>query len=148
MERQVVHETDVLVVEDNAVDAMFIMKALKNSGVTEKVIIATDGKMALDFFTGQGSFEGRDTESLPKLIILDLTLPQMSGFEFLHKIRSYPKYRDIPVAVFSGSNDDHDKKMALDLGADSYFTKPLSIHAFVAIVEEIGKFWLQTNTAE
>ena len=146
MEKLLAQESEVLVVEDNAVDAIFIKKALKNSRITENVTVVTDGKLALEYML-DGARTERLSEAMPKLIILDLMMPHMNGFEFLHNLRSYPKFKDVPVVIFSGSNDEHDKKMALDLGADSYFTKPLSIHAFVAIIEEVGKFWLQTDTA-
>ncbi|MFI5251353.1 MAG: response regulator [Bacteroidota bacterium] len=148
MDRIKDNEATVLVVEDNAVDALFIQKALKNSKIVEDVTIAIDGRKALDYLQRIEDATIKTRETLPKLIILDLRMPHMDGFEFLHHLRSFPKFKVIPVVIFSGSSDEHDKKMALNLGADSFYTKPLSIDSFITTIEEIGKFWLQPNSIE
>jgi CheY-like chemotaxis protein len=144
MDNSVGKDCEILVVEDNAVDAMFIEKTLRNSKIAETITVTTNGKIALDYLLGEASYQGRRIEVLPKLIFLDLKLPQMDGFEFLHHLRSYQKFKDIPVVIFTGSIDEHDKKMALSLGADSYYTKPLNIHEFISIIEEAGRFWLHS----
>ncbi len=147
MDKAIEGDPEVLIIEDNAVDAMFIEKTLRNSNIADRITTLGDGKAALDFLLAHGSFKNRKPDCIPRLIFLDLKMPRMDGFEFLHQFRSLPKFGDIPVVVFTGSHEENDKKMALDLGADNFYTKPVGLPAFVAIVEEVGRFWLQTHPA-
>jgi two-component system, response regulator len=145
MNNSIEKRPEVLVIEDNAVDAMFIKRTLKNSKITDCITTVNDGTAALEYLLDEGSNGLGRITNLPQLILLDLKMPKMDGFEFLHQLRSYQKFKDIPVIIFTGSSDEHDKKMALNLGANDYYAKPISIPAFVAIIEEIGKFWLQKD---
>lgn len=134
---------EIMLVEDNAVDMMFIEKALKDSNCADQVHSFTSGESALDFLRSIESRSGLGASPLPRLIILDIKLPGMSGFEVIQALRSNAKYRDIAIVVFSGSGSDHEKKMALDLGANSYFEKPFNITVFARSIDEIAKYWLR-----
>jgi CheY-like chemotaxis protein len=127
---------EVLVVEDTAIDLRMILLAL-NAGATRKTITAlTDGVQAMAHLT-------RDApRAMPDLILLDLNLPRVDGWEVLGACKADPALRDIPIVVFTTSQTDSDVKRCYDLGANSFVTKPYDVDAFHAAVGLIERYWL------
>src|SRR5678815_2734729 len=117
----------VLLVEDNPDDALLMKRALDKVGVAGKVQVATDGKQAIEYLTGAGSFADRKTFPLPALILLDLQLPEMHGLKVLEWIRSQPQFRSTVVVVLSSSRQTGDIQLAYKLGSNSYLLKPPSL---------------------
>ena len=133
------NETDILLIEDNPGDRELFIKALQKSRITNKIEIAEDGKKALELL-----FEP-NKPLRPKLIILDLGLPQISGLEILKQIRNHPDIKNIPVVIFTGSNKETDKISTLAEGVNSFITKPVDFYKFTECVKEISLHWLQLN---
>ncbi len=133
------NETDILLIEDNPSDRELFIKALQRSRITSKIEIAEDGKKALELL-----FEP-NKPLRPKLIILDLGLPQISGLEILKQIRNHPDTKKIPVVIFTGSNKETDKISTLAEGVNSFITKPVDFYEFTECVKEISLYWLQIN---
>lgn len=137
----------ILLVEDNPDDVMLTLRALKQGHVINNVIVAEDGAKAIDFLFGKGEFDGRDTADRPGLILLDLKLPKVGGFEVLDAIKKDPLFKRVPVVILTSSRQEEDVVRGYDLGANSYIRKPVNFDTFVETVQQIGMYWLLTNEA-
>ncbi len=135
----------ILLVEDNPDDVMLTLRALKKGHVINNVIVAEDGAKALDFLFGKGEFEGRNTAEHPRLILLDLKLPKIGGFEVLEAIKNDPILKRVPVVILTSSRQEEDVVRGYDLGANSYIRKPVNFDTFIETVTQIGMYWLLTN---
>lgn len=135
----------ILLVEDNPDDVMLTLRALKKGHVINNVIVAEDGAKALDFLFGKGEFEGRNTADHPRLILLDLKLPKVGGFEVLEAIKKDPLLKRVPVVILTSSRQEDDVVRGYDLGANSYIRKPVNFDTFIETVTQIGMYWLLTN---
>ena len=130
---------DILLVEDNAGDVRLTQEVLKSSKVRNKLIIASNGKEALDCLRKQGKFVGTPR---PDLILLDLNLPVMDGREVLEKIKDDPDLKRIPVVVLKTSKAEEDILKTYNLHANCYVTKPVDLDQFVKVVRSLEDFWL------
>jgi len=126
----------VLLVEDNNSHAMLIMRTFERLGFSGKIDWVRDGKAALDYL------HEREMFCLPKLVMLDLRLPKLDGYEVLREMKSSKQLREIPVVVLTTSTSDEDLKRAYSHHVNSYLTKPLSFDDLHKTVEEIKKYWL------
>ena len=114
----------LLLVEDNPDDVFIMTRALKKAGLDLPVFIASDGKEALDYLRGTGPFADRARYPLPSLVLLDLKLPYLNGFEVLEWIRDHPLFHDLQVIVLTSSGEDRDQRRAQELGVSAYLIKP------------------------
>lgn len=142
MEKNIV---DILLVEDNPNDAEMTMRSLKKYYVINEIYHVEDGADALDFLFNEGKYADRENTPKPKVILLDLKLPKVSGFEVLKKIKSDKRTRDIPVVILTSSREDSDIVESYNLGVNSYIVKPVDFDKFVESVKEIGLYWLLMN---
>jgi two-component system response regulator len=137
----------ILLVEDNPDDVMLTLRALKKGHIVNEVTVAEDGAKALDFLFGKGEFEGRDINDHPGLILLDLKLPKVGGFEVLQSIKNDPSLKRVPVVILTSSSQEEDVVRGYDLGANSYIRKPVNFDTFIETVNQLGMYWLLTNEA-
>ena len=135
----------ILLVEDNASDEKLTILAFKKCGVSNEVVVMRDGAAALDYIFGTGGQEGRETNVLPTVILLDLQLPRIGGLEVLRRIRADERTRIIPVIVLTSSKQDEDVLRSYSLGANAYVRKPVEFVAFVEAAKTLGLFWLLLN---
>jgi len=138
-------EVEILVVEDNQEDAELTIRALKKQHLANNIVHLMDGAEALDFIYGQGSYAGRDINQVPKVILIDLKMPKVSGLEVLKQIKSDPRIKMIPVVILTSSAEDPDIKEAYELGANSYIVKPVDFNVFFKTVADLGLYWLVVN---
>jgi two-component system response regulator len=138
-------EIEILLVEDSVDDAELTIRALRNNNVTTNIVHLMDGAAALDFLFGTGIYTGRNIENRPKVILLDLKMPKVSGLEVLEKLRSDEFLKKIPVVVLTSSKEHPDVERAYQLGANSYIVKPVDFESFRKIVSELGIYWLLYN---
>jgi len=144
------NDIDILVVEDNDHQRESIVATLRASIPDVLVASAGDGEEALDFLLARGAHVGRAGQDPPKLILLDLALPDSDGFSVLGQIRSIERQDALtvaPVVIFSDSQADVDIRDSYRCGANSYIIKPLSFHDFKAVVEAVGQYWMDLNRA-
>jgi chemotaxis family two-component system response regulator Rcp1 len=134
-------EIEVLVIEDNEGDVRLIKEAFKDSRVVNKFSVVGDGEQALDYLNRRGKYE---LSSRPDLILLDLNLPKMNGFDVLTEVKSNPSIQKIPVIIFSSSTSENDVLRSYDLKANSYVSKPTDFNEFLNVVRTIDEFWFQT----
>src|SRR4029078_7783934 len=111
-----IHEVDVLLVEDNASDAEMTIRALKKNNLANRLLHLKDGAQALDFIFAEGEYADRQIKHTAKIILLDLKMPKVNGKEVLQKIKSDARTRKIPVVVLTSSREDPDIKDCYDLG--------------------------------
>ena len=135
----------ILLVEDNPDDEALTLRALKKNNITNKIVVARDGVEALDYLFGTGMYAGRDTSVEPELILLDLKLPKIDGFEVLKKLRADERTKLLPVVILTSSKEQQDVVNGYGLGANSYVRKPVDFQDFVSAVLQLGLYWLVLN---
>ncbi len=133
---------EILFVEDSIDDATLTIRALTKSGFTNRLHHAKDGAEALDFIYCKGHYASRNSKEYPKLILLDLKMPKVSGIQVLEKIKSDPDLKSIPVVILTSSKEDPDIKKCYALGANSYIVKPVDSDNFFLTIKEIGLYWM------
>ena len=138
-------EVEILLVEDTAADAELTIRALKKNCLVNNLVWVKDGAEALDFLFATGAYADRDKTHQPKVVLLDLRLPRISGVEVLRRLKSDDRARTIPVVVLTSSKEDVDVEECYRLGVNSYITKPVSFDEFVKVVGELGLYWLLLN---
>jgi two-component system response regulator len=136
---------DILLVEDNPRDAELAVRALKKGNLANRLFVVEDGAEALDFIFGRGQHAQRDVTHSPKVILLDLKLPKVNGFEVLRAIKADERTRAIPVVIVTSSGEDPDIQAAYELGANSYVVKPVEFDAFQEVMSQMGLYWLLIN---
>jgi CheY-like chemotaxis protein len=114
----------ILLVEDSRDDAFFLRYELKKTGIKASVQVVEDGQEAIHYLTGTGKYADRMEFPFPTVILLDLKLPLLSGFDVLARMREEPALSRVPVLVLTGSSEARDRARALELGARGYFVKP------------------------
>jgi two-component system, response regulator len=133
----------ILLVEDNPDDVALTLRALKKNNISNEIVVAHDGIEAVDYLLGTGRHAGHFVE--PQLVLLDLKLPKLDGFEVLKKIRGYPRTRFLPVVILTSSKEQEDIVEGYGLGANSYVRKPVDFQQFVEAVRQLGLYWLVLN---
>jgi CheY-like chemotaxis protein len=135
----------VLYVEDEQYDVLFMRKAFESVGLGESLKVVTDGRQAIHYLGGKGEYQDRTKHPLPSVVLLDLKLPIVSGFEVLRWLRGRPEFQALPVVVLSSSTRDEDRSQVRELGANAYLEKPGSLLEFPTVVEYLKKRWLDVE---
>jgi CheY-like chemotaxis protein len=141
------NEGIILLVEDDENDVFFFQRAAGRAGVTNRLQVVSDGREAIDYLAGNGSFSERDKHALPGLIVLDLNLPHRNGLDVLRWIRANPSTETVIVVVFTSSSAERDVHEAYLLGANSYVIKPSNPDQVADVLSAIKIYWLTTNHA-
>jgi len=129
----------ILHVEDDENDAILFRKACERAGLPAQTFRVDAADQARSYLLGEGIYADRILYPLPHIIVLDLKMPRMDGFEFLKWLRHEEKFAAIPVLVFTASISREDKSRALAEGASSFFIKPASFEALVKLVAGFGQ---------
>ncbi len=130
----------LLLVEDSVADAKLVGMALEESASTSELVVAEDGAEALALLAAVTAGE----RPRPDLVVLDVNLPRVSGFDLLRRIKGDADLRAVPVVVFSTSRAPVDVAAAYACGASSYVVKPLDVQEFLDVVREIERYWTRT----
>ena len=132
----------VLYVEDSEADFALLKLASRKCGTPFTLQHAADGEKAIDYLSGTGPYGDRTEHPFPDLVLLDLRMPRLDGFEVLQWIRDNPATRTLPVVVLAGSSFRSDVRRALELGANSYAVKPERFEELEVLIEQITDVWL------
>ena len=135
----------ILLVEDNPDDVELTLHALKKNKITNKIVVAEDGKEALDYLFGEGMYAERDISKTPVLILLDLNLPKIDGIEVLKRIKSEERTCLLPTVILTSSNEEKDLVNGYRFGANSYIRKPVDFNQFAEAIRQLGLYWLVLN---
>jgi two-component system response regulator len=136
---------DILLVEDNPDDLALVLRALRRQHLVPRVEVAYDGADALDFIFCTGAYVHRCLENHPRVILLDLKLPKVSGLEVLQRLKADPRTRSIPVVALTSSAQERDVAESYQLGVNSYVVKPLGFGELTEVLRQITRYWLELN---
>jgi len=135
----------ILLVEDNPSDEKLTVVAFKRCGIANEVVVVHDGAAALDYLFATGTYAGRDSSVLPRVVLLDLKLPKIDGLEVLRRIRADERTHHLPVVVLTSSKQEEDVLSSYSLGANAYVRKPVEFAEFAEAAKTLGLFWLLMN---
>jgi two-component system response regulator len=136
---------EILMIEDTEADAELAIRALRKRGFANHLVWVKDGAEALDFIFATGQYAGRNVENRPKVALLDLRLPKVSGVEVLRRMKADERTQAIPVVVLTSSKEEIDLEECYKLGVNSYISKPVEFDEFAKVVGELGLYWLLVN---
>ena len=135
----------ILLVEDNRMDVELTLDAFREARLGNVIHVASNGEEALEYLFGKGKFSDRAAYPLPGLVLLDLKMPRVDGFEVLRQIKSTPILKRLPVLILTSSKEEGDRALSYDIGANSYLVKPVSFEGFLRVVRQIEGYWLSLN---
>jgi CheY-like chemotaxis protein len=137
--------TDILLVEDNPLEAELTVRPLRELDPGHRIEVARDGEEALDFLFGRGPFRHRSGSPPPRLVLLNLNLPKVDGFEVLRAVRANSRTSMAPVVVLTSSNDPRELAQSYQLGANSCVQKPVKYEELRETLHAVGRYWLALN---
>jgi CheY-like chemotaxis protein len=132
-------EVAILLVEDDPGHARLIEKNLRRSNITNDIVTASDGQRALDYLFAEGEYAGNERPS-PLLVLLDLNLPVLDGYQVLERMKADERTRRIPVIILTTTDDAREVSRCYDLGCNVYVTKPVDYEQFSDAIRKIGLF--------
>jgi CheY-like chemotaxis protein len=134
----------VLLIEDNTRDIRLTQRAFKQTEMTHDLRVVRDGDEALAYLHREGAYGDAQSAPRPDVILLDLNLPRMGGHELLRRVKQDPRFKHVPIIVLTTSGRPDDVLQAYDAGANAYLLKPVEFTRFTEVLEQLGKFWLET----
>ena len=135
----------ILLVEDNQMDVELTLDAFREARLSNSIHVTRNGQEALDYLFGRGKYAESERHPLPDLVLLDLKMPGIDGFEVLRQIKNTTGLKRLPVIILTSSKEEGDRAMSYDNGANSYLVKPVSFEGFLDVVRSIGDYWLSLN---
>src|SRR6267378_450816 len=134
---------NILLADDSPDDVFLIRSAFKKNGFRDSIHVVTNGEEVLRYLKGEGAYADRKQYPVPHLLLLDLNMPTLNGFEVLSWIRARQEWMCLPVIVLTMSFYGPEIKRAYELGANSFITKPPEFSDLVASLKEVGEHWLR-----
>lgn len=139
------YEVDILLVEDNPDDLELTLHALRREHLANNIFSVRDGEEAVEFLFCTGRFRERNFDHPPRLVLLDLKLPKLTGLEVLKRVKGDPRTKALPVVILTSSKEERDLVASYNLGANSYIQKPVDFDRFRDIVKSAGLYWMVIN---
>ncbi len=139
MEPQQQQPVTILLVEDDAGHAVLIEKNLRRAGIANRILKLDSGRKAVDFLLKQGAYVG-DDQPAPLLLLLDLNLPELDGYQVLSIIKKDDRTRTIPVVILTTTDNPHEVARCYALGCNVYITKPVEYDEFSDAIRRMGLF--------
>ncbi len=140
-ERPAGKRVDILIVEDDKNDVELAVQAFQQARITNPIQVVHDGAEALDYLFCRGRYAHRKFEDRPHLVLLDLSLPKVSGIEVLHRIKTDKRTRSITVVVLTASRDSHELAECRRLGAETFIVKPVNLPRFCEATPKLSLDW-------
>ena len=141
------NEPVILVAEDNENDVLLLRRALENAKVFARLAVARNGQEAIEYLSGHGNYADRAAHPWPAVMLMDLKMPMVDGFDVLAWWRDQRGERELPIVVLSSSGLESDTKRAMALGAAAYRVKSTDFQDLVTVAEELRERWLKPNNA-
>ncbi len=132
-------EVTILLVEDDPGHARLIEKNLRRSNITNEIVPLSNGQQAVDYLFGEGAYANAKRPS-PMLVLLDLNMPMLDGYQVLRRMKSDERTRRIPVVILTTTDDAREVQRCYDLGCNVYITKPVDYEQFAEAIRKIGLF--------
>jgi CheY-like chemotaxis protein len=137
----------ILLAEDREDDVLLVRKAFQAAEMNCELRVVRDGEEAMAYLAGEGKFQSRAEFPFPNLVLLDLKMPRVDGFEVLRWIRQHPRIKNLRVVVLTSSHQLRDVNEAYRLGANSFLVKPLDFENFVETSKALRSYWLVLDNA-
>jgi len=131
----------ILLVEDDPNDVWLVKHAFQNASISNPLRIVNDGQDAIDYLKGAGAYSDRGAFPLPRLVLLDLKMPRLSGFDVIGWMRRHYPWKLTPIIILSSSALPQDVNRAYELGANAYMVKPADYRALERLFRTIADFW-------
>ena len=141
----IMNELVILVAEDRPADVLLLKHAFRKAGVGVSLHFVSDGQEAVDYLNGDERFGNRAEYPLPTLLLLDLNMPRLNGFDVLDWVRHRPGLRRLVVVVFTTSDLPEDIARAYELGVNSYMIKPPELANLEEIAHHLEHYWFKLN---
>ncbi len=135
----------ILLIEDDQDHAELITRTLRDNRVANIIDHVFDGEAALDYLFKRGEYANRERKSLPSLVLLDLRIPKIDGFQVLKEVKSTEALAHVPVVILSSSCAERDIAKAYEYRANSYLLKPVDWSKFSEMMKDVGFYWLCWN---
>jgi len=135
----------VLIAEDDPSDVFLLQRAFNAAGVPASLHFVRDGQEAIDYLGGEANYADRTAYPLPDLMLLDLKMPRLNGFDVLQWLRQQPGLKRLLVTILTSSDQARDIDRAYDLGANSYLLKPHGSGELAELVQRVERYWLDLN---
>ncbi|MBZ0167489.1 MAG: response regulator [Candidatus Omnitrophica bacterium] len=132
---------NILLVEDSEVDVKITLRAFRNTLPATNVLVANDGIEALEFLRNEGRFAELEKYPKPDVILMDINMPKLNGFDALRKLKEDGQLRSIPVIMLTSSNNEQDVAMSYSGGAAGYIQKPVNYGDFCEVVKKFNDYW-------
>lgn len=133
------HQVAILLVEDDPGHARLIVKNLRRANITNDIVTVGDGQAAVDYLFAEGEYAGTQ-RGAPMLVLLDLNLPVLDGYQVLKRMKADERTRRIPVIILTTTDDTREVARCYDLGCNVYITKPVDYQQFSEAIRKIGLF--------
>jgi two-component system response regulator len=135
---------EILLVEDEPADADLCLRELARQRISQRIEWVKDGAEALDFLFTRGRYAGRAIGH-PRVVLLDLKLPKIDGFEVLRQVRADHRFAAMPIIALTSSAEERDIAASYSLGVNSYLAKPVSFRSYQQAIESLGTYWMLLN---
>jgi CheY-like chemotaxis protein len=132
----------ILLVEDNPDDVFFVERAFHNADIKHPLVTVGDGQEAIHYLSGTGKYGDRGAYSLPRLVLADLKMPRVTGFDLIAWMRKDDHWRLVPIIILSSSGLAADVNRAYELGANAYMVKPAGGRSLERLFQTIAEFWM------
>ena len=136
---------EILLAEDEPSDADLCMRALQRRKIANHIVWVKDGAETLDFLFARGPYASRTGTGRPRLLLLDIKMPKVDGFEVLRQIRADERLATMPVVIMTSSSEERNIVEGYHLGVNSYVAKPVDFGSFQQAVEDVGLYWMVLN---
>jgi CheY-like chemotaxis protein len=135
----------ILLIEDDLNDAELLRRALRKANLHTPVAVVEDGEAAIRWLSTRIESPPANGSERPKIILLDLKMPRMSGWEVLEWLRRQPGGHGLPVIVLTSSQEEEDVARAYKLGVNSYLVKPVSFDELKDMIRSVHHYWMDLN---
>jgi CheY-like chemotaxis protein len=132
----------VLLVEDNPDDVFLVQRAFQTAQIKHPLLTVRDGQEAIDYLSGKGQYSSRSAHPLPQLVLADLQMPRVSGFDLIEWMRNDKFCKLMPIIILASSALPADVNRAYTLGANAYMLKPADARSLERLFHTIADFWL------
>lgn len=136
----------ILMADDSEEDRFFVQRALEKSGVGNFFFGVSDGREAIDNLCREGPYASRERFPFRNVMLVDLKMPRVNGFDVLKWLETHPHCKVIPTIIYSSSAEESDVHQSYVLGANAYMVKPNSSDELVDQIQTLYKYWAQCQT--
>ena len=137
----VLDKCPILLAEDEQNDVFLIKRAFQKAQLLNPIRVVSDGQEAISYLRGDGDYADRARFPLPTLVLLDLKMPRMGGFDVISWVRQQPGLKRLPLVVLTSSRDGPDINRAYELGANTYLVKPVEFDGLVEMMKNLSLYW-------